>query len=469
MNRVAIYIILFMLTSILAPAADWLSSGDNQNNSGNVSGTKEIEKEIRNVLTKPYLYFRRGNHKHFIELLKRNPMPGVAVSDTQSLSLRLESARRTRNAILCFITELTFYAHLDKSNQVKACQHLNEAAVTAGTQINDPHLALSVYQLARATSCSEATNALDSIQFYIDNDLVLGNLLIVNTAAKSDSELIIYKGELETAIRQHPESKLRISAMKKMGDLLFRLKQFHEMVSWYEKVIAQDSSLEKLSSIGYRINIANKVFLREWMMYGTYVIYAVLFILFLVRIIKSKCRFQFGFFLKRTALFMGLYGLSAAIILFLDSFFYFDAAMGLSQISYKALEPVIPLSIMDSSFSPFSLIILVLGFLPIFFVIFYLSFDRPYSRGIIIGIIILLLTSIWPHFFLAATYDDYLSTQSILRPQRIFMEGEMEKLLQEEPDKVKSANPDFLKKNNIELEIFIKNNIPGGLKRFDKK
>jgi hypothetical protein len=466
MKQISIlFFFLFFGTGTGAPASDWFSPEEDKKAETTVA-SEEIDTKIRRALANPYRYFRRGEHKELLRLLEVKPSVSFSSARMDSLEAVLESARRRRNAILIFVMDLVMYAHAVENDGEKACLALQEAGGVAGNLINDPHLALSVFRLARTSDCAGAAAAVDSMHFYIENDLVINKLLTVPTASKSDSELTTFIQELATAVHDYPASSLRASAMKKTGDMHFRLKNYRDMRRWYLQVLEMRPEMEKASPIGYRLMIAGKFFLRKKITFAVFAAYGILLLFLILRITRSGGRFQFGFFAKRAGGFLLLYAVCAAAVFFLDSFFFPKTAMKLPEVSYLAVEPIVPLSILDGSGAPLPFVVLSLGFLPVLYVLVYLSFKGPCSRLLLMVLAALLVASVWPHFFLRSTFDEYLWTQSIFQKERVFMEGEMEILLLDDPDKVRKANPEFLKGDNVELKQFIQANFKEGLDKF---
>jgi hypothetical protein len=55
-----------------------------------------------------------------------------------------------------------------------------------------------------------------------------------------------------------------------------------------------------------------------------------------------------------------------------------------------------------------------------------------------------------------------MSPIGIFTKWRIIYNGELEKLLVENPAKVLKANPGFMNEDNMDLRAFLKDNFPGG-------
>ena len=127
-------------------------------------------------------------------------------------------------------------------------------------------------------------------------------------------------------------------------------------------------------------------------------------------------------------------------------------------------KPIIPFSVFDTSFIKGIIIILILGFLPILISVFYTSFKKQISRMLVIVILFLTVVSTWGHFILFEVFDKQLNKLAATSNSHIYFDGELEKMLVDNPEKVLKAKPALFSSGNEDLNLFVKEKKPELLK-----
>jgi hypothetical protein len=136
----------------------------------------------------------------------------------------------------------------------------------------------------------------------------------------------------------------------------------------------------------------------------------------------------------------------------------------LSKADVIVAKPIISFSVFDTSFVKGLIIILILGFLPILISVFSTSFKKQISRMWVIVILFLTVISTWSHFILFKVFDKQLNKLSATSNSHIYFDGELEKLLVDNPQKVLKAKPTLFSSGNQDLNLFVKENKPELLK-----
>ena len=106
---------------------------------------------------------------------------------------------------------------------------------------------------------------------------------------------------------------------------------------------------------------------------------------------------------------------------------------------------MVPLSVLDDSNANIPHLLLILGFVPLLLSLLYVSFQKKYSKILLIFSMLMLSATGWVHFFLNVAYDEHLEADLFYMNDRFFMDGEMEDILKDYPEKAKQANPEHFK------------------------
>jgi len=356
------------------------------------------------------------------------------------------------------------YAQTRKINKDVAKKALFNAALIAFNNLDKPKLALSLYELAEAEGYEEAGELVRKVQYYIENDLPHTALLKVSWRSKSKKEKQDYADQLEEILRKNPDTMLKLKFSRQIGDVYYSMEKYGLMMKWYQKAAAIDSNIVRDTPVGYRMNIGEKVMLRQKLISIIYTIYAIIIILLLLSVFMSK-GFQPALFLRRIVI--GLLSfLVIAVITFLLDFALTSGSIEtiLAGSEVTLPKPIIPFSVFDSSFIKGLIIILILGFLPILISIFYTSFKKHISKILIIIISFLTVVSTWSHFILFEVFDTKLNKRAATSNSHIYFDGELEKMLVDNPQKVLKAKPALFSSGNQDLNLFVKENKPELLK-----
>ncbi|MBF0429705.1 MAG: hypothetical protein HQK83_00385 [Fibrobacteria bacterium] len=422
-----------------------------------------LASELSIALPDYHRYFRSGRHQKLLQKLKNDNNISPTIFTQDSLETVLEHAKKKRNDILHFIANIVMYAQTRTISEDRACKALSHAAATAFHQINNPSLSQSVYELSLASACVGAADSLKKIQTYINTDLPVANILQTKWHNTSEEQKRQYITTLQQTLEEYPSTSLKLRVFKTIGDVYYSLKKYRLMRSWYKKAVMIDSSIAKNTPVGYRILRGEKFIMRDNTVYAAYGAYFIILCIIIFRIMRYRKNFDYFLFLKKTVLFLVLYGLASGLIGYLDAQTFLDTAVQLAVEEPQVVSPAVPLSIFDNSFWPKGIWVLVLGFIPVLLIILYTSFKATSSFFALATIIFLSVTAIWGHLFIVYGYDEAMMPQHYFRTMRIYFDGELEKVLTENPQKAINANPGILNSDNIDLNMFLKNHFPNGL------
>lgn len=472
-NRKIFVLLFFITTWAEANQAPWITSpkgveskktGVEQNEKLSIIESV-IHNEIEKAFAEPYRFIRTGRLERLLTLLNNNKDSDIQVIPQDSLRDEIiNSTTFRRNYFDRCILNTIRYAQTRKTNKEAAKKSLFNAALIAFNNLDKPKLALAMYEIAEASGYGDAAYQVKKVQHYIKHDLPYTALLKVSWSSKSKKEKQEYADRLEDILRKNPESLLRLKFSRKIGDIYYSMEKYGMMMKWYQKAAAIDSNIVTDTPIGYRMNIGKKVMLRQKLISIIYTIYAIIIILFLLSIFRSK-GFQSVLFLRR--IFIGLpvfFGI-AAITFFLDCAITSGTIEGILAASDMTVtKPIIFFSVFDTSFMKSLIIILIVGFLPILISILLTSFKKQISRILVIAILALTVISTWSHFILFKVFDKQLNKLSATSNSHIYFDGELEKLLVDNPKKVLKAQPALFFSGNEDLNQFIKEKKPELLK-----
>ena len=424
-----------------------------------------ITREIESALAEPYRFIRTGRLEKFLNLLKNNINIDIQVIPPDSLrDENINSTKFRRNYYDRCILNTIKYAQTRKTNKDVAKKSLFNAALIAFNNLDRPKLALSMYELAEASGYKNASEPVKMIQHYIEHDLPHTRLLKILWRSKTEKEKLDYANQLEGILNKNPDTMLKLKFSKQIGDVYYSMEKYGPMMKWYRKAAAVDSNIVRDTPVGYRMNIGKKVMLRQKQIYAIYAVYVIIIILLLLSIYWSS-DFRTALFLRRIIICIPVFLVIAVITLLFD----FALTSGsieavLSESDVSVPKPIIPFSVFDISFIKGLMIILILGSLPILISIFYTSFKKQISKILVIIIIFLTVVSTWSHFILLKVFDNKLNKRAATSNSHIYFDGELEKMLVDNPKKVLKTKPDLLSSGNKDLNHFIKEKKPELLK-----
>jgi tetratricopeptide (TPR) repeat protein len=420
-----------------------------------------LVKEINCALADPYRFIRRGGLGKLITTLKNNARIVIQVVPPDSLTdEKINSKKIRRNNYDRCVLHIIRYAQERNHNSEIAQQSLYTAALLAFRKIDNPKLALSIYELAVASGYKEASDQAEKIKYYLEHEHSFTSLLKEPWRRKKEKEKRAYISQLQEVLDKNSGSLLELKFSKQIGDVYYSMESYRPMIRWYRKAVAIDSTIEKETPIGYRMETGRKVLLRKSVLTGIYIIYCIIILIIIATIFRLKS-LQGKLFLRRLLIGVPAFIIIAAITLFLDfkiSSGTIASALSKSDVFFP--KPIVPFSIFDSSCIKDLSIILLFGFLPVLLSILYTSFRNNHSRKLLFILLPLTIISTWSHYIINKVYDERLNKRAVITKSHIYFDGELEKLLPSNPQKVLKANPNLLKSNNKDLEIFIKENKP---------
>ncbi len=299
-----------------------------------------------------------------------------------------------------------------------------------------------------------------------NQDSALKRLLDMSVFPTTGPQGLAYARELEKALLQNPVPALKPEAFRRIGDIYYSEKRLSDMSKWYRMLLAIDPSLNATTPIGFRLGEYAHHVLRRNILFAVFFTYGVIIMLLFLRSFFAKGTFRPLYFLKRCVIYLVIFCALCIVVFALDAKWSSKAALSMTNseaIRLATPKPIVPLSIIDSSAPLRAGVVIFLGFLPVFLVIVYTSYKRPYSRWVISGLILLTAASTWTHFLIITTFDDLLAPKAVIQKTRVWFKGEPEDLLLKDPGKVLRANPDFLKSDNDDLEEFLEKHYPNGL------
>jgi hypothetical protein len=295
--------------------------------------------------------------------------------------------------------------------------------------------------------------------------IAIDSLIAANPADRA--ERLAYIAECRKALQQTSSTPLEAQLCKRIGDVYLSLEDPAQMERWYGRAIAIDPSLRTTTSIGYQLRERSKVRLGRRGASISLAAFVALCSLVLFRGIRNRMTFDRGLFVRRCTFFVLLYGAVAALVLALDAGSASRWLLGLSAAETGAREmvpPVIPLSMIDGSQPGTAALLLLCGLLPILLAAFGAAFERGRSKALLGCVVIVAAASLWAHLYFARVFGPAHQGRAFIRSGRVYVQGEPEELLLRDPHRALRANPDLLRSGNVDLEEFIKEHYPNGLR-----
>jgi tetratricopeptide (TPR) repeat protein len=420
-----------------------------------------LVKEINSALIDPYRFIRTGRLEKLITILKNNINMVIQIVPPDSLTdEKINSMKIRRNNYDRCVLNIIRYAQVRSNNKEVASQSLYTAALLAFRKIDNPKLTLSIYELAQTSDYEGASDLVNKMKHYLKHEHSLTLLLKESWRSKKEKEKLDYITQLRNILDKNPKSLLSLKFSKQIGDVHYSLERYRPMIRWYQKAAAIDSSIVKDTPIGYRMDLGKKVLLRKSILNGIYLLYCIILLMIIITLLRLKY-FQVKLFFRRILLSVPVFAIIAAVTLIIDfkiTSGSITSALDNSDVFFP--KPIVPFSVFDSSCKKDLSILLLLGFLPILLSIVYTSFRNNYFKKLLFILLPLTIISTWSHYIINKIYDEKFNKRATITRSHIYFDGELEKLLPGNPKKVFKANPDLLKSNNKDLEIFIKENKP---------
>ncbi len=464
MNKIVISFLLSIF--IISAQENPTSWNSKQNKKSSVAGESTvfnsiIVKEVNSAITDPYRYIRTGRLEKLITMLTNNMEIVIQVVSSDSLTEeRINSTKIRRNNYDRCVLNIIRYAQVRNHDREIAQQSLCTSALLAERKIENPKLALSIYKLAQASNYEGASELVNKIQEYLKHEYSYITLLKEPWRGKKENEKLAYITKLQNVLDEYPESLLELKFSRQIGDVYYSMERYRPMMKWYRKVVAIDSMMARETPVGYRMGIGKKILLRKSIFTGIYLTYCFVLLIVIISLFKLK-NFQWRLFSRRVVLSAPIFIVIAAITLLLD--FKITSGSISSSLTNSDVffpKPIVAFSILDPSCIKDLIIVLLIGFLPIILSIFYTSFRNSHSKRLLFILLPLILISTWSHYFVNRIYDEKLNKRVVITKSHIYFDGELEELLIDNPQKILKANPNLLKSNNKDLDIFVKKNKP---------
>ena len=428
-----------------------------------------LHKEITDAFTNPYRFIRTGRLERLIHALKGTGNTAIKVMPPDSLTYgNINSPRINRNNYDRCVLNVLRYAHIRGVDSDGARQSLLLAGLLAFRKIDNPRLALAVYELALASGYNDASKLKDDMAYYINHDLPHLSLLKEPWHKKSDTEKRAYVAQLKEILKKNPESLLSLKFSKHIGDVYYSMAKYRPMIQWYVKAVSIDSTVAKETPVGYRIAMGRKILLRKRLITITYLIYGIL-LLALVFLFYRFRPFCVSRFLRKALIVIPLFLVIGTVTLFFD---FAVTAGGITKSLENATlyfaRPIVAFSVLDVSCLSDLGIIVLLGMLPVLVSLVFTSFEHKTAKKALFVMLPILIVSTWGHYILYRVYDDKMLKQAVMTRAHIYFDGELETMLMENPEKVMRANPQLFKSNNSDLDIFVRENKPALLQDEEK-
>jgi hypothetical protein len=186
-----------------------------------------------------------------------------------------------------------------------------------------------------------------------------------------------------------------------------------------------------------------------------YLIYVIIGIVLAVRLYTGRFSILWPQFFKRLLYILPIFIVISLLIFIIDFAVTSDGIIeACSQHRYLLPFPIVPFSIADVTAASQLAVLISLGVLPTVLAMLFTAVNRPYSRIILILVIIGTVASTWTHFLLYTT-DERRWNRAVISGSHVYLSGELETLLLENQEKVQQANPEIMKSDNSDLKKFI--------------
>lgn len=431
---------------------------------------EKVERAMREALADPYEFYESGKHQRLIGMVERNGTAMSTVIPVDTLGQLIAGAQRNRNSVLLYVLNLLQGIQSRHDSPERFCSALTTAATTLFERLHDPLTALRLLRLPAVQSCPRVPVSIQRMEKYLKHDRGIDRLLDEPWYDMSERDRRSYARRLADELAAHPETSLRIKALRRIGDVYYNLEMFRDMRTWYRKVVSLDSTLARETPIGYRLQEGGKRIMGDNLRILFIGVYVAVALVLLTRVIRAWGTFDGIFFVTSLGIFMAAYAAMVTIVFAVDARLFPQLADSLKRgVEYPVplTRPVIPFTVMDTSILLTAALVCGLGLLPIVLAAFYASFRKPFSRLLLLTLVLLTAVSGWGHFFLCRAYDEFMHPTAIVSHGRVILDGELETLLVEDPRKVLVADPDFTEAENTDLDIFIEEHLPDGLKGKD--
>lgn len=276
----------------------------------------------------------------------------------------------------------------------------------------------------------------------------------------TEAELQTYMDQLENRLAQYPGTTLKAAVYRRMGDICFTLKRYRAMRGWYRQALALDPALRQKTPMGYRLYMAGKIIRKQNILMACYGVYGFLAALLVVKLARLR-RFDMKVFLLRTSLFGLLLLAGIGIILFIDSLLLGNAIN--SEAFSDEPHPVAVYSFIRVVPAGALIGTSLACFLPIIFTAAHLAMAKKTRRLRLAVQTVALTAALWTQWFLQYSTDENFDPVALWSSTRLFLPGEIEIELLENPRGIFEANPDFFTSDNMDLQSFLELHFPDGV------
>lgn len=423
-----------------------------QENRGLEMGEKPISSAVHQlniveIINDPYAHFRKGTHYEIQKILRDN-----AKFSFHEISLKqLDSIRnysiQFEQTINHFMLGLISYGHLRNSAPQKACDIIKNTALVAKTDLGSPKLALEILRLAQLSKCNAIANTIDSLQFFIVNDLELSKLLGITWTDKSHDDKKIYQDELFKAIEKYPHSSLISKAMISICSIFYWFNDYANTKKWGERALKKYPELAKWGPLQDQLQFARNHVWKKRALNTFIFIYVICAVILILRGFQSGWQIDYKWLLKKTIFIVPVFLLLSWVIFKWDSAASVAPSQTLTTFTVlpkqSIFPPIVPLSIMDTTYMPNAFLVLLIGCAPVLFNLLYVAFKKEFSRLRLGFITVIIMATSWTHFFLIKGYDQEMMPEIMFTKSRIFLNADLDTLMLKHP---KSLNK---KKNQV--------------------
>lgn len=283
-------------------------------------------------------------------------------------------------------------------------------------------------------------------------------LLKTNWHNSTYEQKAVYIKKCKMVLKNCDTQSARLEVMRRIGDVYYNLRNYRMMAKWYRRVLDQDRALKTNSPIGYRLEKVEQIILRENLILFFICIYCAIGLYVIMFYLKNRQLLNMRLFMHRIGIMTPVFLVLGYIILKSDLFFTSGSLAILSDTYQHSLliNPVFPLPATDSTFLLSGILILMLGCIPILLYSFLGSFSNRNVKFLRFLPALLLILTIWSHFTLVHVYDNEMHQKAVLTASHLYVKGEIEEVMKDNPDKLFRANRDYRKSGNADLTIFLR-------------
>ena len=435
MIKIRVLIYLSFLSGFLYTFnSDCLAQAQTETNVGEDSFSIDIDNEILKAYKSPFPYCRSKQHLTLLHLLERNYFPSQFIISADSLENLIEPVVATKNIQKNFINNILLFSLTQSESSDRSCNALIRAAGIAQHNMYDPELALTVYELAEKNGCNAAQDSIKFVKkFMFDNNQIL-HVLNVNYLQKNTTELQDYYKVLEKSLYEYSKSDLLDEVRLRLGDIAYILKNNKGIVKYYSQVLDNNLDSEKAKEISSRCDLALGKIHHQQLFFLLIVGYILSLFIMIFRL-KNGQGFDTACFIKNTVILLFIYSLLSILVLVLDqklSAGFLSSWLQSEKVVLK--DPIILLHFYEILPQKIFINMLLLGFIPVLYALFYISFKKSHSKILLLSSLLILVSSIWVHFSLNYIFDDSMKPKGFMTTSRFYFNGNIDLIIDKDPN-----------------------------------